>query len=146
MNPFSEDDRADSPTWLYRYYDADGDLLYVGISNEPKVRMIKHVRTAWFRDAVAIFYECYPLRRLAEAAEQMAIRIEDPLHNVVRRYCDHLSAHDVDWYFDLTENSLVGQGRFWAIPLDFNLNQIDRPQPLEEPAPIMPRITNRNRA
>ena len=141
--PFGEDDRAQSPTWLYRYYDADGDLLYVGISNEPNTRMTRHATAEWFITAVATFYECFPLRRLAEAAEEMAIAAEDPIYNVVRRHCGHVSAHDANWYFDETGGALVGRDRYWSSPRDAMLDEIPRPAHFSEPAPIIPELRNR---
>lgn len=144
MNPFLGDDRAESPTWLYRYYDADGDPLYIGISNEPKTRMFRHVSTQWYLSAVAVFYECFPMRRLAECAEKIAIRTEGPIYNVVRRYSDRVSAHDCDWYFDLTGDVLAGQGKFWTSPRDASLAPTDRPPFLSDPDPLTPEITNRN--
>lgn len=140
-HPFGEDERAESPTWLYRYYANDAELLYVGISNEPHTRMMRHVRNDWFKRAVATFYECFPLRRLAEAAEQLAIITEDPTYNEVRRHCGHVSAHDVNWYFDETGDLLVGRCRYWASPRDVNLAEM--PCHLAEPAPIAPELRNR---
>ena len=100
MNPFLEDNRAEVPTWLYRYYDGAGALFDIGSSNEPETRLLRHVRSEWYKIAVAVCYECFPTRRLAEAAEKMAILIEYPEHNIVRKHCDHISAHDCSWYFD----------------------------------------------
>lgn len=71
------------PTSLYRFYDADDRLLYVGITWSVKARTRKH-RTVqpWWQDARDIRIETYPNRRLALAAERTAIHIEKPLYNI----------------------------------------------------------------
>jgi len=96
--------------------------------------------------AVAVFYECFPMRRLAEAAEEMSIAIEGPEFNSVRRHRASVSAHDCDWYFDLTGDALIGQGQFWTTPTCAALNPIDCPAGMTAPDHIMPVITNRTRA
>jgi hypothetical protein len=70
-------------TELYRHFDVDGRLLYVGISRSSKVRLSRHRRSHWFGEIVRIEIERYPTRQAAEAAEIAAIRLEKPLYNVV---------------------------------------------------------------
>jgi hypothetical protein len=70
-------------TSLYRHFDAEGRLLYVGISCHVGMRTYEHRRGShWYFDIVRIEVEHYPNRLRAERAEAIAIRDEDPLHNV----------------------------------------------------------------
>ena len=71
-------------TALYRHFDADGRLLYVGISLNAIARLTQHRLTAhWFRSIARIEIEWHESRELAEAAEREAIKQERPAHNVV---------------------------------------------------------------
>lgn len=69
-------------TVLYRMYDADGVLLYVGITNNMRRRWIAHKRDKWWIDDVDdVVTEDYDSRYEASMAEQEAIRNERPRHN-----------------------------------------------------------------
>src|SRR4051812_15076922 len=60
---------------LYRFFDADDNLLYVGITNSPLARMGQHLRDkAWFKHAARTTYEHFKTRADVEAAEVKAIR------------------------------------------------------------------------
>lgn len=74
--------RPPERTALYRYWDADGNLLYVGITNNPTVRHYQHVSKPWRSSAVRRDIEWYETRGEALAAEARAIRAESPLHNI----------------------------------------------------------------
>jgi predicted GIY-YIG superfamily endonuclease len=76
-------------TALYRHFNADDDLLYVGISLDPFHRMTKHKeQSAWFSQVARITIEWFPDRKSACAAERAAIIAERPRlnnqHNPVR--------------------------------------------------------------
>jgi hypothetical protein len=72
----------DKPTQLYRHYDAQGRLLYVGISLSALVRLSGHRGTsAWFDDVARVDIEMHPSRAAALKAEAAAIRDEGPMHN-----------------------------------------------------------------
>jgi excinuclease UvrABC nuclease subunit len=67
-------------TQLYRHYDAQGALLYVGIAIDAGPRLKKHPwAKAVVRSAIAVFQT----REEAAAAEAKAIRAERPKYNVV---------------------------------------------------------------
>jgi hypothetical protein len=73
-------------TALYRHYDAEGNLLYVGISLSPISRTSQHAQTAeWFNDVARIDIEWHGDRKSAVDAERAAIRSEDPAFNVADR-------------------------------------------------------------
>lgn len=69
--------------YLYRFWDAAGHLLYVGISRNPAERWAKHrQKKAWWPAATLISYMLYPTDYAALCAENEAIRSERPLHNI----------------------------------------------------------------
>lgn len=69
-------------TLLYRFYNLQGELLYVGITNSPHVRWAQHAHNAaWWPEVRVAHSEWYPLRSEAEAAERTAVYREEPLHN-----------------------------------------------------------------
>ncbi len=70
---------------IYRMYDADGQLLYVGTSIDPLRRFGEHDRnTGWFADIATITVERVP-RNEMYVAEQSAIANERPLININHR-------------------------------------------------------------
>jgi excisionase family DNA binding protein len=71
-------------TAVYRIFDADDVLLYVGMSVSPETRFADH-RTckAWMRQAYRYEIAWFATRADAEEEEQRAIAQERPLHNTV---------------------------------------------------------------
>lgn len=71
-------------TELYRAFDFEGRLLYVGISFSAIGRLWQHRnRAEWFSRATQVKIENYPTRDAALAAETNAIKTEKPLFNVI---------------------------------------------------------------
>jgi Helix-turn-helix domain/GIY-YIG catalytic domain len=69
-------------TTLYRYFSANLDLLYVGISTNPVSRLEQHSSDkSWIDDVASIKMEKFASRSDAMLAEARAIEIEQPLHN-----------------------------------------------------------------
>lgn len=69
-------------TTLYRCLDAQGCLLYVGISSSRLKRFSEHrVSKGWWEDVTTITLEHFPDRLAAVTAETEAIRSEGPRHN-----------------------------------------------------------------
>jgi predicted GIY-YIG superfamily endonuclease len=67
---------------LYRFFDSEGRLLYVGISKFFEARMKQHYRnSSWFFDSVSVTLEHYQTREEVELAESIAIKTENPIHN-----------------------------------------------------------------
>ena len=72
------------PTILYWHYDADGVLLYIGITGDFAGRGKAHARgSSWVQFARTSKSVWYPSRAEAEAAEVEAIEAERPLFNHV---------------------------------------------------------------
>jgi len=71
-------------TDLYRYFDADDRLLYVGISFSAVMRASQHRSDkGWWKDVARMTVEHLPNRAAAERKEIEAIKNESPVHNVV---------------------------------------------------------------
>ena len=69
-------------TSLYRHFDKDGRLLYVGISRSFMGRLGQHKRKShWYWSIARVDVTHYPDRATAVRAEARAIRTEGPLHN-----------------------------------------------------------------
>lgn len=69
---------------LYRFFDAAGVLLYVGITYDLSARFSTHsVERPWWGDWATSTVTRYDSRAELEAAEREAIKSEGPLHNTV---------------------------------------------------------------
>lgn len=69
-------------TTLYRLYDLDGALLYVGITHQWAQRKHEHAsRQPWWREVTSMAFEEFPTREEAAAAEFCAITTESPCYN-----------------------------------------------------------------
>lgn len=66
---------------LYRHFDADGVLLYVGISLSAVQRLSQHSASPWSDRIARVDVERFPSREAAERAEREAIQTERPKHN-----------------------------------------------------------------
>lgn len=83
----------DEITNLYRHFDADNQLLYVGISLSAVHRLTEHRNgSPWFRSIGSVTIETFPSRKEALAAEKEAIRNENPLYNVAGKPLLHIVA------------------------------------------------------
>ena len=84
--PFIEEDHKSSQnirTHLYRHYDGDGRLLYVGISLSALNRLAQHRdHSVWFSSIRSVKIEEFPDRNSALEAETIAIQTETPLCNI----------------------------------------------------------------
>jgi hypothetical protein len=70
------------PQALYRWYDRDDTLLYVGRSNQPVRRAGEHAQDKqWWRDVARSTVEWHPSLPAVIAAEKHAIETEQPIHN-----------------------------------------------------------------
>jgi predicted GIY-YIG superfamily endonuclease len=81
---------------LYRHFDKDGKLLYVGISISVIQRLSQHRRSRWFGEIASITIEKFPSRRDAARAEMVAIRKECPRFNI-RLVNYEIEEEEWDW-------------------------------------------------
>lgn len=82
-HPFTDNTRPDT-TWLYRMYDNNGALLYIGISKSAFSRFERHsAEKPWINNVTSWNREPYPTREAALEAERAAIKEEHPLHNII---------------------------------------------------------------
>jgi predicted GIY-YIG superfamily endonuclease len=71
-------------TALYRLYDAEDQLLYIGISSSPTRRWRQHERDkGWWPQVAKLVMVWLDSRLDAQSAEGHAIKAEGPLHNVI---------------------------------------------------------------
>lgn len=71
-------------TDVYRHYDKDGILLYVGISLSTLSRLSQHKEiSSWYHKIVTIKIEKFESRYEALKAEEEAIIMERPIHNIM---------------------------------------------------------------
>lgn len=66
---------------LYRHFDADGVLLYVGISSDAVKRYSAHSDKPWRKDVVKMTIERHSSREQLRHAERIAVFWEKPKHN-----------------------------------------------------------------
>jgi predicted GIY-YIG superfamily endonuclease len=71
-------------TALYRLYDADEHLLYVGITTNPKTRWGRHARDKhWWPEVSRKTVEWFETRKSAERIEKIEVEEERPRYNKV---------------------------------------------------------------
>ena len=67
---------------VYRYFDADDFLLYIGSTVNFGMRHYQHSMSAeWWNEAARWTVDPYPSEFQARAAERQAIATEHPIHN-----------------------------------------------------------------
>lgn len=70
-------------TYLYRHFDAEGQLLYVGISLSALTRLGQHKENAqWYGRIARVEIQTFPSRAAALHAEREAVRTEQPSFNI----------------------------------------------------------------
>lgn len=73
-----------SRTALYRHYQADGQLAYIGVTKDPQRRLAQHVAKAdWVATITTTEMQWFNSKPEAMAAEADAIRSEKPLFNKI---------------------------------------------------------------
>ncbi len=80
------------PTNLYRCFDSDGRLLYIGVSLSAIARLKEHqCQSEWFVNIARVEIETLPDRASALCAEKDAIAGESPqfniMHNIMHAKC-----------------------------------------------------------
>lgn len=74
---------AETATNLYRHYDVDGRLLYVGISLSAIQRLCAHQKSDWSKYIASVSVKTYATRASALLAERSAIKSEAPIFNAM---------------------------------------------------------------
>lgn len=88
---------------LYRHFDGDGTLLYVGISLSAMGRLSGHRHhSEWFELIRTVTIEKYPSREEAEEAEKRAVLTERPVYNIAH------SLSSVQYHWPRVFKSLEG--------------------------------------
>lgn len=113
----ADPDTTDRLHILYRLFNADGDLLYIGITTNPGVRFAEHRLTkSWWGDVATTTLEHFPSRAELEQAEAQAIAREAPKRNMVRysarsRIGDPPSGNDLPRF---TREERIATGKRYA--------------------------------
>lgn len=66
---------------LYRHFDREGKLLYVGISVNALGRLSEHRNSRWFDEIAEVKIEHFGNRNEVLQAERLAVANEKPAHN-----------------------------------------------------------------
>lgn len=75
------------PHYVYRHYDADDRLIYVGCTNNPPARLRAHRKSSWWGAQIArSTHIVFPNRQKALDKEREAIALEQPRWNVKGRW------------------------------------------------------------
>lgn len=69
------------PTTLYRFHDADGQLLYVGVTMALFRRIMNHRAKPWWEEVAGASFEHFETRGEALLAELIAVARENPRYN-----------------------------------------------------------------
>lgn len=77
-------DMVNMRTCVYRFFNADNELMYVGISMNFNSRLNKHRQRDWWPLVTRIEIEWHQGRESAKAAERAAIADEKPIYNRAR--------------------------------------------------------------
>lgn len=78
-------ENADKEHTLYRLFDREDNLLYVGVTFMPGHRLYEHSKKRWGADIARHELVTFPNRREALEAERAAIQSEGPRHNIQLR-------------------------------------------------------------
>ena len=82
MQPY----RSHAKVAVYRFYNTDRQLLYVGVTNHLPGRLNEHAATKTWQSQISdVQVVWYADRSSAVAAESRAILTEHPLHNIAGR-------------------------------------------------------------
>jgi hypothetical protein len=71
---------------VYRMFDAEGRLLYVGMTGNAGTRLGSHASKRWFPLVTNITLQWCPTKAAARVSEVRAIRNEWPRYNVADRF------------------------------------------------------------
>ena len=78
-------ENADREHTLYRLFDKEDTLLYVGVTFMPGHRLNQHYKKRWGAEIARTELVTFPSRREALRGESKAIATESPRHNIQQR-------------------------------------------------------------
>lgn len=97
--------RQSQPHYVYRCYDAEDRLIYVGCTVDPATRIANHRAAAWWgTQIVRVRHTVFPDREHALRMERTAIGEEQPRWNLRSRWHTRSiwsAEHYVDYYIAL---------------------------------------------
>ena len=71
---------------LYRHFDANNNLLYIGVSSRISQRIKEHsIHSSWWQNVSKITLEHFEIRKEVLEAERNAIIAEQPKHNIIHK-------------------------------------------------------------
>lgn len=104
-----------TPTTLYRLFDIEGTLLYVGIAGNPGRRFEQHAKDKpWWSEVDLIDLEHMETRSLAVTEESRVIRQEKPKYNVVHNVSGFGRVPSRDKLVRLVSDHLDGEPLKWG--------------------------------
>lgn len=107
-----------SYTTLYRFYDADDVLLYVGISEKGPERWSAHRKQKpWWTDVARTTTTHYHDRAAALEAERQAIQSERPRYNIVHNKSGASALDPTPVKLPPPSDHLLSVGEFVAVDL-----------------------------
>lgn len=75
---------GNDPTYVYRLYDKNGKLLYIGITNDIEIRFYAHsLDKWWWNDVAKVYKRKYASREKAQDIELKAIKKYLPPYNQI---------------------------------------------------------------
>ena len=105
--------------YLYRHFDINNNLLYIGISCSPILRLKQHIYGSTWADEIAtVTVEKFSSRKEVAKAEINAIQTENPKYNKVRT-----SSLDQCRSLSKRKHKKVKDEKFYA--WDVNGNRVD---------------------
>lgn len=92
-------DRTHATHWVYRCFDADDRLVYVGSTTSLPKRLAQHRATSWWSPTVArVVAKVYPNGVVAREVERAAIRDEVPRWNKAGKWAGRHAWTEQDWF------------------------------------------------
>lgn len=114
------------PHFLYRAFNTNGDLLYVGIASNVRRRLATHaVEKEWWSEVASVKTEMFDDRAQALKAERAAILDESPRYNIVhsthnppRPWVDRRAPHNTPEGKVAFTSTAIRSGRVWVLQCD----------------------------
>ena len=100
------DVHTDDRHYVYRLFDQQGRLIYVGCSYNPETRISQHRQTMWWANQIRrVKLTVHPNKKAGHAAEQEAIREVKPRWNVNCKwvYRESWTTQDISDYIKALE-------------------------------------------